>query len=85
MGKPKFSINGRMEGLHVIGNASLKYLVGHRSIKVEEIITQAMVLRLWLRTGKHMHKKKLAYCVVMMAGSGLKSVKTKMVTIVHTI
>jgi hypothetical protein len=45
MGKPKFSINGRMEGLHVIGNAALKYLVGNRSIKVEEtIITQAMVL-----------------------------------------
>jgi hypothetical protein len=34
-----------MEGLHVIGNAALKYLVGNRSIKVEEtIITQAMVL-----------------------------------------
>jgi hypothetical protein len=51
MVKPKFSINGRMEGLHVIGNAALKYLVGNRSIKVEETITQAMVLRLWLMTG----------------------------------
>jgi hypothetical protein len=29
------------------------------SIKVEEIITQAMVLRLWLRTGQHLHKKNL--------------------------
>jgi hypothetical protein len=34
------------------GNAALKYLVDHRSIKVKEIITlEAMILRLLLMTG----------------------------------
>jgi hypothetical protein len=32
-------------------NAALKYLVGHRSIKVKEIIAQAMILRLLLMAG----------------------------------
>jgi hypothetical protein len=31
-------------------NAALQYLVGHRSIKVKEIITKAMMLKLWLMT-----------------------------------
>jgi hypothetical protein len=44
LGEADLLINGRMNGLHVIhcidaGNAALKYLVGHRSIKVNEIIT----------------------------------------------
>ncbi len=50
LGKPYLLINGRMKGLHVI-HAALKYLVGHRSIKVKEIITQAMILRLLLTSG----------------------------------
>jgi hypothetical protein len=46
-----------MKGFNVMhciyaGNAALKYLVGHRSIKVKEIITlEALILRLWLTTG----------------------------------
>jgi hypothetical protein len=57
-------INGRIKGLHVIhctdaGNEALKYLAGHRSIKEKEINTQAMILRLLLMTGYHLHKKNL--------------------------
>ena len=67
-----------MKSLHVIhcidaGNAALKYLVGHRSIKVRKIITQQ---------GEKLTQaqEKLACCMVMMAGSGLKSAKKKRVT-----
>jgi hypothetical protein len=58
-------------------HASFKYLVGNRSIKVNEIITpQTMILRLLLVTGyQHLHKKNCTLFVVMMAGSGLKSAK----------
>jgi hypothetical protein len=57
-------IDGRTKGLHVIhcidaGNATLKYLVGYRSINIEEIITQAMILRLLLMTCEHLHKINL--------------------------
>jgi hypothetical protein len=59
---PNFFINGRIKVLHCIdaANAALKYLVGHKSIKVNEIITQkaeTMIVRLLLVTGQHQHKK----------------------------
>jgi hypothetical protein len=71
-----------MKGLHVIncidaGKAAFKYVVGHRSIKVKEIITlEAMILRLLRVTltpaQANLH---IVCCVVIMAGSGLKSAK----------
>jgi hypothetical protein len=57
MCKTQLLTNGKMKGFNVMhciyaGNAALKYLVGHRSIKVKEIITlEALILRLWLTTG----------------------------------
>jgi hypothetical protein len=54
---PNFFINGRIKVLHCIdaANAALKYLVGHKSIKVKKIITQAqaIILRLLLVIGQH--------------------------------
>jgi hypothetical protein len=58
----------RIKVLHLVhcideGNAAKTYLVGHRSIKVkDEIITQAMILRLLLMTGYHLHKKTCILC-----------------------
>jgi hypothetical protein len=64
LGIPKLLIDGRIKGLHVIhcidaGNEALRYLVGHRSIIIEEIITLAMILRLLLMTCEHLHKLNL--------------------------
>jgi hypothetical protein len=72
--------NGRMKGFNAIhciyaGNEALKYLVGHRSLKVKEIITKTMFLR-WLLMITPA-QEKLECCMVMMAGSGLKSEKKK--------
>jgi hypothetical protein len=77
-------INGIIKGLHVIlcidaGNAALKYLACNRSIEVKEYITQAMILRLLL-VQVNTCTRKLAYLVVRMAGSSIKSAKMKQVT-----
>jgi hypothetical protein len=75
-------INGRIQGLHVIqcidaGNTALRYLVGHRSIKIKEIIIHYpsddpdIVADGRLTPAQ----EKLANCVVMIVGSGLKSAK----------
>jgi hypothetical protein len=70
-------INGRIKGLHVGLTLALKYLVGHHR-KLKEIITWATIVaddRLLTP-----EQEKLAYCLAMMAGSGLKSAKKKKFT-----
>jgi hypothetical protein len=75
-------INGRISGLNLThcidaSHASFKYLAGHRKksnknhypIDDPEIVTGDRLLT--------PAQEKLANCVVMMAGSGLKSAKRK--------
>jgi hypothetical protein len=74
-------IHRRVQDLHVIHRinesyASLKFQAGQSLIKVMEIIyPQAMTLRLLLSTGPT--QAKLAYLVVMMAGTCFKSAQMK--------
>ncbi len=61
----------------VAGNAALKYLAGHRSIKVKENHYPSDDPETVADDRLTLAQEKLAYCVVMMADSGLKSAKKR--------
>jgi hypothetical protein len=62
------------------GNAALKYIVGNRSIKVKEIYLYPSDDHETVVDDRLTPAEELAYCVVMMALSGLKSAKQENVT-----